>query len=77
MKTNITLNLDAALLREIGKLAAEEGTSVSALLTSHLEQMLRERKTYDHARKRALSRLEKGLDMHWTPPRSRDELHER
>jgi hypothetical protein len=77
MKTNITLKLDAALLREIRILAAEEGTSISALLAARLEEIVRQRKTYDRARKRALARLRDGLDMQWTPPRSRDELHER
>jgi hypothetical protein len=77
MKTNITLKLDAALLREIRVLAAEEGTSISALLAARLEQIVRERKTYERARKRALARLREGLDLRWTPPRSRDELHER
>ena len=77
MKTNITLKLDAALLREIRVLAAEEGTSISALLAARLEQIVSERKTYERARKRALARLREGLDLQWTPPRSRDELHER
>ena len=77
MKANITLKLDAALLREARVLAAEEGTSISALVAARLEQIVRERKTYDRARKRALARLREGLDLQWTPPRSRDELHER
>lgn len=77
MKANITLKLDAALLREVRVLAAEEGTSISALLAARLEQIVRERKTYERARKRALARLREGLDLQWTPPRSRDELHER
>ena len=77
MKNNITLKLDASLLREIRVLAAEEGTSISALLAERLEQIVRERKTYERARKRALARLREGIDLQWTPPRSRDELHER
>lgn len=77
MKTNITLKLDASLLREIRVLAAEEGTSISALLAERLEQIVRERKTYERARKRALARLREGLDLQWRPARSRDELHER
>jgi hypothetical protein len=77
MKTNITLKLDAALLREIRVLAAEEGTSISALLAARLEQIVNERKAYGRAQKRALARLREGLDLHWTPPHSRDELHER
>jgi hypothetical protein len=35
------------------------------------------RKAYRHARKRALARLREGMDLRWTPPRSRDELHQR
>ena len=77
MKANITLKLDTTLLREIRVLAAEEGTSISALLAARLEQIVRERKTFERARKRALARLREGLDLQWTPPRSRDELHER
>jgi len=77
MKANITLKLDTALLREIRVLAAEEGTSISALLAARLEEIVRERKTYERARKRALARLREGLDLQWTPPRSRDQLHER
>jgi hypothetical protein len=77
MKANITLKLDKALLREARVLAAEEGTSISALLAARLEQVVRERKTYERARKRAMTRLREGFDLQWTRPRSRDELHER
>jgi hypothetical protein len=77
MKTNVTLKLDADLLREARVLAAEEGRSVSALLTVRLEELIRERKSFDKARRRALARLRQGLNLQWTPPRSRDELHER
>ncbi len=77
MKTNVTLKLDAGLLREARVVAAEEGRSISALLTDRLEAIVRERKAYDKARRRALARLRDGLDLGWTPPRSRGELHER
>jgi hypothetical protein len=77
MKANITLKLDAALLREARILAAEQGTSISGLLAARLEEIVRERKTYERARKRAMARLREGLDLQWTPPRSRDEIHER
>jgi hypothetical protein len=77
MKTNITLKLDADLLREVRILAATEGTSISALLAARLEEIVRERKAYQAARRRALTRLKEGFDLRWTPPRSRDELHER
>ena len=77
MKANVTLRLDPALLREVRILATEEGTSISALLAARLEQIVRERKTYARARKHALARLREGLDLHRTPPRPRDKLHER
>ena len=51
MKTNVTLKLDAALLRDARVLAAEEGRSISALLTDRLEAMVRERKAFDKARR--------------------------
>jgi hypothetical protein len=34
-------------------------------------------KIYRQARKRALGRLRKEMDLQWTPPRSRYELRER
>jgi hypothetical protein len=77
MKANITLKLDADVLRKARILAAEEGLSVSALLAAKLGEIVRQRKGFDRARKRALARVHEGLDLGWTRPRSRDELHER
>ena len=77
MKTNVTLKLDADLLREALIVAADEGRSLSALLADRVEALVRERKAFDRARRRALARLRTGIDLQWTPPRSRDELHER
>jgi hypothetical protein len=77
MKTNITLKLDTDILREARILAAEEGLSISGLLAAKLDEVVRQRKGYDRSRRRAVARLRKGFDLGWTPPRSRDELHER
>jgi hypothetical protein len=77
MKTNITLKINAELLREARVLAAVEGSSISALLSNQLQQLVRERKGYDQARRSALARLRTGFDLNWTHPQSRDELHER
>jgi Family of unknown function (DUF6364) len=77
MKTNITLKIDADILREARVLAAEEGRSISGLVTDRLESIVRERKAFDKARRRAVARLREGLDLQWTPAKSRDELHER
>jgi len=77
MKTNVTLKIDADLLREARILAAEQDTSISAIVASKLEEDVRKRKGYEEAKKYALARLKKGYNLGWTPPRSRDELHER
>ena len=77
MKANITLKLDTAILREVKILAAEEGSSVSGLLAAKLQELVQERKGYARAKRNALAMLREGFDLDWTPPRSRDELHER
>jgi hypothetical protein len=77
MKANITLKIEEELLREARVLAAEEGSSISALLAARLEQAINERKGYEQARRNAVSRLRAGYDLRWTPTQSRGELHER
>jgi hypothetical protein len=77
MKRNVTVKLDEDLVREARVLAAEEGGSISALLTRQLEAAVRERKGFIRARRRALARLREGLNLQWTPAKSRDGLHER
>jgi hypothetical protein len=52
-------------------------SSISALLSGRLSQAVREWKQFDQARRRALARLKTGFDLNWTPPLTRDELHER
>jgi|SRR5450755_2203697 hypothetical protein len=77
MKSKITLNIDADLLRQAKIMAAQEDTSISAPVSRELENLVQRRTTYDRARKRALARLRAGANLEWTPPIPRDELHER
>jgi hypothetical protein len=74
---NLTLKIDDALLRDAKVLAARRGTSVSRLAAEQLEELVRQDKNYEAARRRAVQRLDRGLDLGLTPPASRDELHER
>lgn len=76
-KTNITLKLNADLLRAVKVVAAKRGTSVSAMLTSKLEDEVRMDDEYQDARKRALKLMEESTALGWQKPKSRDELHER
>ena len=75
MKSKITLKLDASLMLEAKLLAAEQASSISALLTTTLEELVSQRRNYEAARKRALARLKHGYDLGFTPAESRDELH--
>ncbi|MGD0940941.1 MAG: DUF6364 family protein [Terracidiphilus sp.] len=77
MKTNVTLKIEADLLQEARVLAAEEGSSISSLLATRLEEAVRERKGYNQARRSAVTRLRSGYDLSWTPSRSRGDMHER
>jgi hypothetical protein len=77
MKANVTLKIDAELLREARILAAEDDSSISALLAAKLEQAVRERRGFQQARQRAKARLSAGFDLGFTPPASRDEIYER
>jgi len=74
---NITLKVDDELLREAKILAAKRGTSVSRLVAEQIETLVQKDSRYDTARRRALKRLATGYDLRFTPPQSRDELHER
>jgi hypothetical protein len=72
MMSKITLKLDASLVRDLRATAAEQNTSIGAMLSARLEQVLHERKTYKDARVRALKRLQQGLDLRWyRPPATR------
>jgi hypothetical protein len=77
MKSNVTLKIEENLLREARVLAAEEDSSLSALLSTRLEQAVRERKGYDEAHRSAVARLRSGFELDFTPPGSRGEWHER
>jgi hypothetical protein len=75
-KTNITLKLDKDLIRRVRVLAAEKGTSVSALLSAKLEEELSQRSRYEEAKKHALAVLAEGWDLGGVPP-TREQTHER
>lgn len=77
MKQNITLALDKNLLKKARVLAAKRETSVSKLLSEQLAKIVSEDDQYEASKKRALSRLKKGLHLGGRILATRDELHER
>jgi DNA polymerase IIIc chi subunit len=78
-KQNITLAIPKSLLRKAKVVAAERQTSLSALLTQLLIDLVKQEDQYEQARQRSLALLEQGFHLGtqgkitW----SRDELHER
>lgn len=71
---NITLKLPAETLRKAKVVAAERGTSISALLAEKIEELVGEDEEYEAARRHALRWLDRGWKLGGRPV-SRDGLH--
>jgi predicted transcriptional regulator len=76
---NVTLALPRALLRKVKVVAATRDTSISALLTSALEDVVREDDVQRRAMRRALARVREGYDLGTGGQLTirRDDLHAR
>ena len=75
-RANLTLQLDAEVIRRARIVAAKRGTSVSALAATQLMELVAEDERIELARGRAEAILEKAVPRggrSWT----RDELHDR
>lgn len=79
MTKNITLRVDAALVREAKIIAAKRGTSLSAMAAEWLASLTRRETEYDKAMKQDLAFLDKPrkLGTYGKAAWTRDELHER
>lgn len=78
-RQNVTISVPSAVVRQARVIAAERGTSISALLSGMLEELVEAERGYGEAERRSLERLRKGFDLGTggRPAASRDELHER
>lgn len=76
---NVTVSLPPEIVKQARHLAIERGTSLSGLLASCLEELVRNEPGYQQARERAVARMKKGVRMEVgeRPTWTRDELHER
>lgn len=76
MDTNVTLRLDAAILKEARKAAVDEDASLSSWVAGLIADEVRKRDRRRAAKARALQALEEGFELR---PGSftREELHER
>jgi metal-responsive CopG/Arc/MetJ family transcriptional regulator len=78
-KQNITLTLPKDVLKRVKVMAAERGTSVSALMERLLQDHLARHEGYEQAHQRQSALLTKGFDLGTKGKRTwrREELHER
>ena len=77
MNQNITLRLDRELIRKAKVLAAQQGTSVSGLLTQYLTKILQGEEAYTVAHKHAVTLLDRGFHLGGKIFSTREEWHER
>ena len=75
-KTNLTISVEKELLRTMKIIAAKRDTSVTGLLTEMMESRAKQDGDYERAKKRAIARMKKGMNLGFKPV-PRDELHER
>jgi metal-responsive CopG/Arc/MetJ family transcriptional regulator len=78
-RQNITLGLPKDILKRVKVMAAEQGTSVSALMERLLQEYLTRHEGYEQARRRQAARLAEGFSLGTggKPSWTREELHER
>lgn len=78
-RQNVTVSVPAGLVRQARIIAAERGTSVSAMLSAMLEELVESEHGYRQAQQRSLAVLSEGFDLGTGGEisTSREELHER
>jgi hypothetical protein len=77
MKQNITLSIDARLLKRARVIAAERGVSVSALLAEELRDLVEQEAAYEQAKSKALALLAQPFRLGGKGIKDRAALHDR
>jgi hypothetical protein len=76
-KQNITLRLSKATIRKARILAAKRSTSISGLLSTEIDKLVRHDDEYEKARRDALALMNPGFALGGSHKLDRDALHER
>jgi len=77
MTQNITLALDKQLLKRARAFAAQQGTSVSAMLAGELRKLIEREAAYEQAKARALAQLSSPFRLGGAKMTNREALHDR
>ncbi|MEX0925223.1 MAG: DUF6364 family protein [Dehalococcoidia bacterium] len=74
---NLTVRLNAEIIRKARILAAERSTSVSRLVAEQIERLVGKEEAYKAAQREALNALGRGFHLGGGPLPDRGELHDR
>jgi hypothetical protein len=77
MKQNITVSIEARLLKRARVVAAERGISVSSLLANELRQIVEREAAYEQAKSKALALLAEPFRLGGRRIKDRAALHDR
>ena len=77
MKQNIALALDKQVVKKARVLAAQRGTTVSAMLAEELRRMVEEGASYEQAKVKALAQLSFPFRLGGEKVTDRESLHDR
>ncbi|MEI6437538.1 MAG: hypothetical protein WCO69_02165 [Candidatus Omnitrophota bacterium] len=76
--SNVTMSIDAALLRRARKVAVEKNTSVNALIREHLTELVSSEQAKGEAMARRFRASVRKFNISgWNKPVNRDEIYER
>jgi hypothetical protein len=76
MKQNITLSIDAKLLKSARVIAAERGVSVSTLLAEELRDLVKQEAAYERAKSKAFALLARPFRLGGKRIKDRAALHD-
>jgi len=77
MKQNLTISVEKSLLRKARAIAAQRGSSISAMISQELVAITDRESEYAQARRRALARLAAPFHLGGGGRASREALHDR
>lgn len=77
MKRNLTIQLDESIIKKARVVAARRSTSISRLVSEEIERTAAKDAVWEVAKKRALQRLNSGVDLDGGKLPKREALHER
>jgi uncharacterized protein DUF6364 len=76
-KQNLTVSLDAGVIRKARILAAKRGSSISQMVSQTIDELISKTESYETARACALELMQRGFRLGKSRRVSRDDLHER